>query len=49
MTTADFTMGVDYLIVRRHPAVFFAIAVIAASTSGIRRTTQGTARKARKY
>jgi len=26
-------MGVDYLIVRRHPAVFFAIAVIAASTS----------------
>ncbi|HVG84901.1 MAG TPA: hypothetical protein VM820_10295 [Vicinamibacterales bacterium] len=49
MTTADFTMGVDYLIVRRRPAVFFAIAVIDASTSWTPPHDTGNGRKARKY
>jgi hypothetical protein len=42
MTNTRFSIGVDYLIVRRYLLVFFGIAAMAASALPISGTTQGT-------
>src|SRR5439155_16239790 len=42
-------IGVDYLIVRRHLLLFFAIAAMAASVLRARGTTQGTPASAERF
>src|SRR5687768_11791802 len=49
MTNTCFSIGVDYLIVRRYLLVFFGIAAMAASALPISGTTQGTTTSAGQF